>query len=715
MSCQLCQRIATALHPSSGYRVPRYYDTQDRRFVELGSWEELQGNRGCTTCSRIALLFEAEAEKNGSDLEAGEYRFWLFDFSGTHLCLRLESEVHKFWPSIHISPLAPGSSDRVGVVMDPHWVDFDRVSHWLENCDNRHAECHCQISASAALIPNRGGIFLISVSRECLIETRDREKYIALSYVWGSELSGFATTKANLAFLCSQGSFSNTAIQKRLPGTIRRAMRFTSLLGVDFLWVDRLCIVQDDPIHMASQMRSMAGIYSKSYLTLCAADGIDAESGLCGIRPCLQSRNLQQDILSFNDGSASVKWMPRTVSAYYERGWTFQEQTLSRRTLSFTKEGLEWRCRESYSQEQNLEICQLGSTYSHLTIVRADTSWPCLKLWDNLVASYTKRNLSYEEDILRAFMGVLETLGSCIPGGFHFGLPQLFFDAALLWVPKEYLTRRENHENRFESPAFPSWSWAGWRGARGNQFNAFGLAHERSNLVMSYKPRKIDIFPCVQWFKIDIDTFEKVSIPNDYAKFRVSGLEGSITLPLGWSSHQDADGGPYYYRYDGAPSSHTFWYPIPTSRDNQTTAENYRWDTVLYCKTWRGFLDVGAHLPQPEEDDEVQPLHSLRTDAGKWAGVIYVHQPPESADEQRQQCELVLISGGYALENTDVEGGFILEGGFAERPRSGIDYDFYHLLWIEWRGKLAYRKGLARVVMSVWNDLVKDEVELFLG
>ena len=75
--------------------------------------------------------------------------------------------------------------------------------------------------------------------------------------------------------------------------------------------------------------------------------------------------------------------------------------------------------------------------------------------------------------------------------------------------------------------------------------NAFGLGHEHRNLVIDYSPCVIDIEPCVTWSRIDIDTFEKIKIPNDYSTFRGGAMIGTITLPLGWSPYQDEDGEPY--------------------------------------------------------------------------------------------------------------------------------------------------------------------------
>ena len=717
--CQICQRVARALHPDSGYRVPKYYDSIGHRTVKLGYWGELLRNQDCPTCLCVAEHFSVNFQDNGGWPRSWEYEYRLSDFSSTNVQLFLESRSNGTLEHfISIRPLARGTSEAVGVLID-HWIDVERVLQWIKSCDTMHAECHWNISASSASFSNQNK-YLISVPRQCLVKANGGEKYVALSYVWGAGFSQFRTTKAKLTFLQSEGSLCEKGTRDHLSGTIQRAMHLTSLLDVDFLWVDCLCIVQDDPIHAASQINSMASIYSNSYLTLCAADGIDAESGLLGIPQCSAPRNVHQDVLVFADGPTSSKWvigMPPKVSIYDERGWTFQEQLLSRRILSFTGNGLEWRCAEAFAKEQNLEVTRFANTIVDSNIVRADTLWPCLKKWDNLLSSYLKRRLTYEEDILRAFSGILESLSSSMLGGFFFGLPQQFFDAALLWIPEKNLTRCEDRRSGIVKTPLPSWSWAGWKGARTSQMDAFGLCHERSNHVSGYirRQRLVDIYPCVTWFKVDMDTLEKVKIPNDYARFRNDGLLGTIKLPLGWSSSHDGKDGHYYYMYDNAPRIYTFWYPIPTLRGIQSASDR-QWGPILYFKTWRGYLKMGSPLPQDDEYIEALPIYSLYTSEGTWAGIIYVHHSPESASEQNQECELVLISGGWFLEKDFGQSSWLPEYlYYEERPRSGEFYHFYHVLWIEWQGNIAYRKGLGRLVQKVWDDLPKDEVEVLLG
>jgi hypothetical protein len=131
----------------------------------------------------------------------------------------------------------------------------------------------------------------------------------------------------------------------------------------------------------------------------------------------------------------------------------------------------------------------------------------------------------------------------------------------------------------------------------------------------------------------------------------------------------------------------------------------------LYCKTWRGYLELGSPLPQEEEeqeDDDWCPLYSLSNSDGNWAGAIYLHSPPESTNKMKEKCELIRISGGFVSEDK----GWIPEWNFPSRSRLGDSYHFYHVLWIEWQGGIAYRRGLGHVVRHVWDDLLKNEVEI---
>lgn len=652
---------------------------------------------------------------NGSDSAAAQYEFCLWDAClGEYISLRLQSRDQSSLPDFDIRALTNEYSNRVGVVMDPYWVDMKQVLKWIKCCDTTHGKCYCRILQSRELF-TCDYMYLIDLSRNSLVEARGGDKYVALSYVWGGIQQPFRTSMAELTLLKSKGGLSS--IKERLPGTVQRAMNFTSMLGLNLVWVDILCIVLDGPIR---QFDDMAAIYSNSCLTVCAGDGIDSNSGLRGIPECSQPRKLKQNTLTFINGAMTSSWVMnirREASVYHGRAWTFQEQKLSRRTLSFTDHGLEWGCQELISEEECPSARKPVETYESYGILHADISWPCLKKWDNLVSEYLGRKLTYEGDILRAFSGILETLGRGISGGFHFGLPEQFFDAALLWVPSEALTRREDLKNGYPKYRFPSWSWAGWKGCIESQINAFGLNHERSTAIHDYKPRERDIFPQVTFYKIEEGDNKRgnlVQTSNDYAKYQGEGLEGNLTLPLGWSSHRDTIDGPFYYRYDKAPRSQTFWYPIPTVQDKQPEIRR-QYDPCLSFVTLRGYLEIASPLSAEEQNDYHYPLHHLHTENQEWAGVIYVHQPLLLDSGQTHRCELIVISAGFALEGSAEQADWIPEFNCAKRPRSDDPYCFYHVFWIEWEGNISYRKGLGRVVQKVWDDLPKGEAQIWLN
>ena len=120
--------------------------------------------------------------------------------------------------------------------------------------------------------------------------------------------------------------------------------------------------------------------------------------------------------------------MPPSISAYDTRGWIFQEQFLYRRIVSFTDSVAAWRCLETSGKERLLGTQQKPSIFMvDRYVIRGDSKWPCLKNWDNLISSYLRREVTYEEDILPAFSTILKALEGGMPRGFYFGLRVQFF------------------------------------------------------------------------------------------------------------------------------------------------------------------------------------------------------------------------------------------------------------------------------------------------
>jgi hypothetical protein len=140
-----------------------------------------------------------------------------------------------------------------------------------------------------------------------------------------------------------------------IPLTMKDAIEITRRVGQRYLWVDVLCIQQDDLGHLHEQMSQMGMLYNHSYFTIFAISGNDANYGLPGTRP--GSRNLNQYIR--NVGSLSIAnslpWMEEdeliVSGAWGTRAWTFQERFRAQRGLFIGDNGMIINCLHTYSSE----------------------------------------------------------------------------------------------------------------------------------------------------------------------------------------------------------------------------------------------------------------------------------------------------------------------------------------------------------------------------
>jgi hypothetical protein len=110
-----------------------------------------------------------------------------------------------------------------------------------------------------------------------IIQCSSKVTYIALSYVWGSA-KPLRLMKTNIARLSKTSSL--TELEDAIPRTVREAMIFVKAIGQRYLWVDSMCLIQDDPDELKQGIMSMDQIYGDAHLTLVAANGPDANEGL---------------------------------------------------------------------------------------------------------------------------------------------------------------------------------------------------------------------------------------------------------------------------------------------------------------------------------------------------------------------------------------------------------------------------------------------------
>jgi hypothetical protein len=149
------------------------------------------------------------------------------------------------------------------------------------------------------------------------------DEYLTLSYVWGGAALSkkiLIATTSNYSSLQEHGSLS----ERELPKTIEGAMEVCRKIGHQYLWVDSLCIIQNDLNDVKEQIARMSDIYSGSFLTIVAASGDNADAGLPGVLN--QVPRDPQQVARF-DGLEMIEVLPLfgdvvKYSNWMSRAWT---------------------------------------------------------------------------------------------------------------------------------------------------------------------------------------------------------------------------------------------------------------------------------------------------------------------------------------------------------------------------------------------------------
>lgn len=204
----------------------------------------------------------------------------------------------------------------------PEKINIKRVRKWIRSCERWH-EVVCAGSVSVMKHPFPSDFRVIDTWQLCVSNQRiDDISFLALSYVWGDPCTIVKLGKDNIMKMQQPGALRRDHI--RLPRTIRDAMDLTSCLRFRYLWVDSLCIVQDETTDKANMLSIMDNIYDRAFLTIVAATGQDSSAGLPGLRKT--PRGVRQRIKNLKPGLsvASPKHLTDALEqSYYDtRGWT---------------------------------------------------------------------------------------------------------------------------------------------------------------------------------------------------------------------------------------------------------------------------------------------------------------------------------------------------------------------------------------------------------
>lgn len=601
----------------------------------------------------------------------------------------------------------------------PLWVNRSLPRRWKDCCDHCHgAECD-KFRSGDFLFPSRPE-WVIDVWRLCLVPGSTADEYVALSYVWG-ERSFVTATRGNFTLLQSPGALSELPI----PDTIRDAFGFTEMLGVRYLWVDSLCIAQDNTQAKYAEIGQMSAIFANASVTIIAANGSNAYSGLPGLQGISSPRTCKQDIFNVGRGSKILlqQWQGSETSVWSTRAWTFQELLFSRRRVIFEGDYLRWECSNAFWFEDVIQMDGLlvvqNDVVSRQSMISSRFPDPTGLAY--LLRGYNVRDLTYPEDAVIAFVGVMRALRPAFKDGFLSGLPLAFFHIALLWQPHGHAIRRVARRTIDGGACLPSWSWAGWKCELDSR--SWAAAKDYVKRHPSIRPGMYSerVVPHVQWYSHQSLRAEGTPIRTEWYEYRKKYLNADTAPPAGWTKYHLSEGSwdfvytpdlgltpNFFYRHEFDPESE-FWYPIPLPHTADDPTFNFL-APFLSCRTHRVWLFGGQCLVK-------HPTLMLLNDKnGTYVGELQLLESPPPKDDNlsegdhlRKALELVEVSKGYAFSGQRND---LLGIRFSE---SGVRFEFYHVMWIEREGQVAYRKGLGRVLKEVWEAQDRELIDLMLG
>lgn len=301
--------------------------------------------------------------------------------------------------------------------------------------------------------------------------------WIALSHRWGGSSSA-VTKRANLNQMMKEICVAD------LPKSFRDAITLTRRLGQRYLWIDSMCIVQDEPEDWRREFPRMGDIYERSLLTIAAHNARGSDEGFLRERPQRELLPLMVFSTRTPVGDRKVyirlplaNWetaVDGPASSLSDRGWVLQEAMMSPRTLNYCADNVFWQCRtmihsEGYRSAMSYADMRRAATASpsaesfsrphnqKTLLVRLSTmsiSDACAA-WRDLVEHYSTRALTKPEDRLPAIDGIAARFRMKLDCRYISGVFERDIHRSLLWR-----TYRGVHHCGQRVDRLPSWSWA---------------------------------------------------------------------------------------------------------------------------------------------------------------------------------------------------------------------------------------------------------------
>ncbi|KAF2093811.1 HET-domain-containing protein [Rhizodiscina lignyota] len=378
---------------------------------------------------------------------------------------------------------------------------------WLHHCREAHPSCRNQYPD---FMPDR----LLRISKASkdpvLIQGKfEPAPYVALLYCWGNAKDILVTNRNNLE------EHLDRIVLDSLPLVLQDAATVCRLLDVDYLWVDSLCIIQNDEDQRdwSQQSAQMRKIYSGAELVIAVESSPDCTIGF------LEGQDTQVPWRPFefeHDGRktiyfAKVPSLSESIGSIQttslsRRGWAMQEVILPNRILHFTEREMIWECNTNCRcacgtpthglwkldmqfitnsgagtawTKATRKYCDEGSDANsrHLEdFLRIRTTTAVIWAWERLVELYSQRQLTVASDKLSAISGLVQSFQDILGNGRNHYIAGLWKDKlvkGLLW----HVTGSPPSKRPAQWRA-PTWSWASIDGGIGYFLESYQFSFE---------------------------------------------------------------------------------------------------------------------------------------------------------------------------------------------------------------------------------------------
>ncbi|KAK4444757.1 ankyrin repeat-containing protein [Podospora aff. communis PSN243] len=430
-----------------------------------------------------AIIDECGSHKVSIEYNRVPIRVIIFPGSGARSAATGMSELklteYPPDPSLHFMPVAQNPQ---------------LAKQWLSDCRSNHKDC------SNGAIPGgfeatRSGSFptrLIDVSRwkEKMVRICDTRNtpvpFTALSHRWMSgPRPNWVTQKSNLEKRLAW--FSSAP----LPRSIKDALQATADLGIQYTWIDSICIVQDDTDDWEREAEQMASIYAHAErkgatpfypvaLRVEREGGSDAENASLPTIVRYAYDVLDKPLqVSHGDGESDAYLHHQHAmvsvredvneSHLSDRGWILQERLLSRRSLHFGSSQMYWECPSTTVSEAGETIekwwLQESIVSGRQALAGSSTSLDDARHgWKDIVSTYSRLKLTHPSDRLPAIAGIAKAFSTFLDDTHYLsGAWSKTFHEDLIWQVDHPMHANLDGRDALvisRSDKLPSWSWA---------------------------------------------------------------------------------------------------------------------------------------------------------------------------------------------------------------------------------------------------------------